>query len=743
MLEAPARPAPVSPARPRGKRTTAARALARSGVGPAIARLARWQGVLVLGYHRILPERSDGTPDGARWFGDVWSATPEHFAEHVGIVSRTCDVVALEDVPRLRARSGRHVAITIDDGYRDVLQHALPVLRGHGVPATLFVATGIVDGLALPWWDEIAWLHGGLPAAHPAARATPSELVAASWRLTPEQRAAALRELAAASVRRPLRRQDVADEWLTWPELRTLRDQGVEIAAHTVTHPVLAHMDPDGQQREIAGSADRIAAELGRRPHALAYPVGTRSAFDERTKAAARAAGIEHAYSLYGGLSAARDGWDRFDLRRVAIGRAHGADDVAALLAAPPLFGRAAPPIRPVERPGPRRVAARRAATPRPLRVVTLVDRLVHGGAERLAYQLTRDLDGERFDRVLCVTTAGDPQHAAGSAPARWPEELRASGVRVVELDRARRRAVRGWAPLVRELRRADVLHAHMFDAGVVASLLGPTLGVPVTIAHEHAFDREGRPHRAVVDRVLVARRCAAMIACSAAVRDRMLREGIAAERIVVVPNGIEGRAVMPSRDAARARLGIPEGVPLLGAVGSLRSVKRFDLLLDAVARLRERHPTVQAVIVGDGSERAALERRISELDLADRVRLLGSRSDVPELVPAFDVAISCSDAEASPLAVMEYMDAGRAIVATRVGGVPELLDEDVHGLLVAPGDAGALAGACAALLADPDRRRRIGAAARERRVAEHGLDVMVRRIEELYLRLHRERSAA
>lgn len=375
-----------------------------------------------------------------------------------------------------------------------------------------------------------------------------------------------------------------------------------------------------------------------------------------------------------------------------------------------------------------------------PLRTVTLVNRLVHGGAERLAYQLVRDLDPARFERTLCVSRADDPGHAVpGTEPARWLEELRDDGVRVIELRRRGRHDIAAWGPLVRELRRTDVLHAHMFGSNVWASTLGPMLGVPVVLSHEHAFAHTGGGFQAAIDRHLVARGSRALIAPSPLIRARMVGpDGVPAGRVLVLPNGVEARAASPGRNLRR-ELGIPSDVLVVGSVGSLRAVKRFDVLIDAADVLRRTHPRIRVVIAGAGPEGAALDARIIERGLTETVLMLGARDDVPDVLAACDVAVTCSDAEASPLSIMEYMGAGLPTVATAVGGIPDVIGDGEHGVLVPRRDPAALAGAIGELLDDPGRRIALGRAAAARRRVEFDLAVMVRRVEELYERLYRE----
>lgn len=722
----------------------ASRAVWHSGIGPLLTQRRRqWSGVLVLTYHRVLP------PPGPRYLGEVWSTTPERFEEQLDQLTASCDVVGTAAVPRLRNTPGRYVAITFDDGYRDNYEHAFPLLRDRGLPATLFLTTGVLDGVAMPWWDELAWLHAGIRPDSGACLGSLREVIDRYRRSTPVQARMLLTELAAASTRDPLTQADIRDEWITWDMAREMDAGGIDIEAHTIHHPLLSRLSPDEQFAEISGSADRIEEEIGRRPHAFAYPVGQRTAFDDQAKIAARRAGITEAYSLYGGPTTATGEWDPYDIRRVGVGLHHDRARFGALLALPSIFGRTSGEARrastdlptPVvdrdELPRPRPV--RPSPTPEGrLRVVTLVDRLVDGGAERLAFQLMRDLDPERFERVLCATAAGDPDHATpGTETGRWVEELDDAGVRILGLDRERRSDWRGWAPLLRELRRTDVLHSHMFESNVVASVLGRAMRVPVVIGHEHALVHSGGRWQPAIDRRIVSRSAATLIAPSRAVRDRLVGpDRVPGDRVVVLPNGVESRVPTPGRNL-RAELGIPADAPVVGSVGGLRAVKRFDVLIAAAERVRHDHPGVRVLIAGGGPERERLEAAIAERGLRETVHLLGPRDDVPDVLAALDVAVTCSDAEASPLSVMEYMGAGLPTVATRVGGIPELIGHGRHGLLVPRDDPRALATAVGGLLSDPQRRLRMGKAAEARRRAEFDLQVMVQRLEGLYERLY------
>ena len=337
-------------------------------------------------------------------------------------------------------------------------------------------------------------------------------------------------------------------------------------------------------------------------------------------------------------------------------------------------------------------------------------------------------LDRARFEPMLCTT-----RMIAPSGPLL--DELRDAAVPVLQLRRERRVDVMAWRPLVDRLLRdrVDILHSHMFGANVWGTVLGRLTRVPVVIAHEHSWTFEGRPIRRVVDRELIGRGATAFVAVSAEDRQKMIEiEGVRAAKIHVLPNGIPPLRP-PSGKDVRTELGIAADAPLIGSVGELHPQKAFDVLFAAAARLRNRFPGLQVIVAGEGSDRPRLEQRIRALELERTVRLLGRRDDIPDVLASLDIAVCCSDREGSPLSVMEYMASELPIVATRVGGVPDLIDDGIHGLLVPPQDTDALAGALERMLEDDDLRRHLAANARERQGREFALAAAVRRTEALY----------
>ncbi|MCB0881602.1 MAG: glycosyltransferase [Thermoleophilia bacterium] len=369
----------------------------------------------------------------------------------------------------------------------------------------------------------------------------------------------------------------------------------------------------------------------------------------------------------------------------------------------------------------------------RPLRVVMLVESVYGGGAERFTVGLSRALSARGEHVVVCASR--------GAGRNREPI-AHETGVDVLMLGRTRMVSPVAWARLVRYLRRhrVDVLHSHMYGSNVWAPILGRLGGVPVVVATEHSWTYEGQRIRKLLDRFWVGRGVDAFVAVSPEDARRMAEiEKVPAGKIRMIPTGLlrdpDDLASAPA--TVRDELGLGRGVPVVGAVGHLRPMKAIDVLVDAFARVLERVPDAHLIIAGDGPLRPDIEAQIAALGVGARVHLLGVREDVPAVLASSDVVAMPSDSEGSPIALIEAMTAGRAVVATRVGGVPAILDEGRCGVLVPPRDPAALADAVESLLADPQRAARLGRVAATRARGEYGIAHIAGRWSDLYRELY------
>lgn len=364
----------------------------------------------------------------------------------------------------------------------------------------------------------------------------------------------------------------------------------------------------------------------------------------------------------------------------------------------------------------------------RPVDVLYLLTTWTVGGTETQLLNLLRHLDRARFRPHVCSLYA-DPRLDAAMAPL---------GVTAFSLGVRRMRypdtALR-LRSLVAYCRRHRVRVIQGVRTDQVALVVGRLAGVPVVLGGQRDTEwgagSRWRPVRAMLDRRLTG-----VVANSqAAAGYRAAYSRLAPERLHVVPNGLDLERYAAPAPLSRAGLGLPADAPLLALVGRLAVETKGHL--DLLRAMGE--PGLEAcrlLVVGDGPDRARLERAVADLGLAGRVALAGHRADVEALFGLADIAVMASRHESSPNVILEAWAAGRPVVATRVGGVPELVRDGADGLLVPPGDPPALAAALRALLADPALARRLGEAGRARVYADYTAAAMARRVGALYERL-------
>mgnify|MGYP001561056856 CR=1 FL=1 len=370
-----------------------------------------------------------------------------------------------------------------------------------------------------------------------------------------------------------------------------------------------------------------------------------------------------------------------------------------------------------------------------PLRVVHLVEALGTGGLERVVQALARHADARRFRiEVLCAVQGGPVAR-----------EIEAAGIRVRVLGAAgyRPRDILAAARLIKEI-GADVVHSHGHFAGVLGRGAAWWAGAPVAVHHLHTIDTTLEDRHRRLERFLL-RLTSRLLCCSDAVARHASRDLKAPQRLLaVVPNGIDPPPAM-TRAQALDRLGLG-GIsgPIVGCVGGLSRHKGQAVLVQALGHLAEDRRLPTLVLVGDGPERPRLESAAAGLQGRARVVFAGERPDARALLPAFDLLVVPSiEREGFGLAALEGMDAGLPVVASRLGGLPEVLEDGRTGLLVPPGDARALAVAIERLLANPEERRALGAAGRRQVESRFRAALMTRRVEDVYEEALRERRAA
>ncbi|HET7082084.1 MAG TPA: glycosyltransferase family 4 protein [Candidatus Limnocylindria bacterium] len=360
---------------------------------------------------------------------------------------------------------------------------------------------------------------------------------------------------------------------------------------------------------------------------------------------------------------------------------------------------------------------------PRP-RVLQLLATGGTGGAQESYTGLLLRLDRSAYEvRALSLSS--------GSAVQR----LRRLGLEVEVIDEADdEAAVRELtAYLVRN--EIDLLHAHMYRAEVVGARASVAAGTAVVMATVHSSRVRSAEDIAtlaaltpVMDRLLVP---------SASIVAKVRAEGRGAASFSVIPNGVDLARfdLPPGACALRREFGIPDGAPLLGVVARLEPEKGHRYLIEAMPAILRGAPETWLVIVGEGSLDAELRSLASALPAParDSVIFTGRREDVAAITAEIDVAVLPSLREAQGISILEAMARRKPVVASAVGGIPEVLTNGIDGLLVPPADPAALADACIRLACSPELRARMGEAGRATVEARFSLDAMVRQIEEVY----------
>jgi glycosyltransferase involved in cell wall biosynthesis len=356
------------------------------------------------------------------------------------------------------------------------------------------------------------------------------------------------------------------------------------------------------------------------------------------------------------------------------------------------------------------------------IRVLVLIKGLGIGGAEKLISEGARFWDRESFDYRVAYVLPWKDQLVA---------DLEGQGIEVHMIGGDRGLTLPTPARLRRLIREhhIDLVHAHLPTMGIVARIVSP---VPVVYT-EHNMADSYRPLTRTLNRLTYGRNAVAT-AVSGAVAGSV--NGWPGDPAVVIPNGVAVHVDPDGVAAARQELSLAESDVLVAHVGNIRPGKGHDVLIDAVAHLHERLPSVRFVSIGGEKYPGDLERvrtRAIEAGVEDVLRFMGRRPDALDFVATADLFVNPSSVEGLPVAILEAMALGRPVVAAAAGGVPGIVKDGVTGVLVEPNEPVALAGGIEKLVNDPYYADRLGQAARDMVEKEYGLEPMVRATEDLY----------
>lgn len=370
------------------------------------------------------------------------------------------------------------------------------------------------------------------------------------------------------------------------------------------------------------------------------------------------------------------------------------------------------------------------------VRILYICPTLEIGGEEEKLLNLMSHLPVDRWEaQVFCIYSIG----AIG-------REIQTRGYPISVLGRIPGlRDPLALLRLVREIQRIrpHIVHTLLRAANIYGRLAALLARVPVVISTEGNVYPDIKLRYVLAERLL-SLGTNAIVAVAESIKEHYVRKvGITPARVEVILNTVNWDRLQTTAppDAIRPKLGLPANALVAGMISRLTKQKGHMYLLEAIARTPELSSLI-VLIIGDGPLRSALEARSLKLGLGPRVKFLGARRDIGDLLSVMDLFVLPSLWEGLPLSLIEAMGAGLPVVATRVFGVPEVVTDDVTGLLVPPADTASLGVAIARLAGDAAARKRLGQAAREFVLPRFNISHYVRELTELYERLLKERAA-
>ena len=378
-----------------------------------------------------------------------------------------------------------------------------------------------------------------------------------------------------------------------------------------------------------------------------------------------------------------------------------------------------------------------------PVRILHLIESLVVGGAERVLVDIVTNIDKSKFKSIVCVYRDENPLR----------DELEEAGYPVIYLRKNLLTPlfpkflkpffllidsiifVIRLAKLMRD-KNIQILHAHLFSAGLwgrLAALLG---GRPKIITTEHTTTDWEKSLKKTVSNRLLNPITDRIVAVADTVGKTVIDvQKVVPGQVIIIPNGIKLDSFSANKTAKHKTI-LPGSKPRIAIVSSLTPVKRHDLLFKALKVCVKRVPTISCCVIGDGPERAGLEQLARNLGIENFVFFLGNRNDVNELLRDVDIVVSTSDYEGLPMNLLEAMAAGVPVVATDAGGSKDLVDSGKTGILVERGNVDAIANGICKIIENQDLSEQLKLNGYKIVEEHYSLDKIIKRWEKLYTSL-------
>lgn len=361
-------------------------------------------------------------------------------------------------------------------------------------------------------------------------------------------------------------------------------------------------------------------------------------------------------------------------------------------------------------------------------RVLHVIDSLHLGGAQEV---------------VLNLATCGSPrfQHEVATLHGHgiyW-HRLREAGVKVHSLSPHKYLPLYlGTLPALLLARRPDILHCHLIPSNIIAKPLGALLGVPLILNHDHTNDPQRIDNKLLLSLDKTTNRFAHhIIAVAAACRDFLIQhESLPPQKITLVPNAIDLRRFAPGkadRAESRNKFGLPTDAKVIAGVGRLNPQKNFSLFLDIAAELAPGFPELRFLLAGEGPEESVLHEKAHALGLADRIVFAGYVADTRQVYAAADILLMPSRFEGLPMTLLEAMAMGLPVVASKLDGIAEVIEDGHEGFLIKSNDTQGFVNRCSALLENLAKSSELAANARAKIESHFSVERMTSAVEAIY----------
>lgn len=366
----------------------------------------------------------------------------------------------------------------------------------------------------------------------------------------------------------------------------------------------------------------------------------------------------------------------------------------------------------------------------RKINVLTLIDSFIQGGAERVAVNTAAGLNKKRFNSYVCVTRHG----------GELEDILTSNKVPYIVLNRKSRfRDVYKFYKAIKFInqKKIDIIHSQKFGSNIWGYFLKSLSNAKVHIAHDHTGGFSEETKVWMLLRKFFLNKCHKVISISEEIKNRMITLGVKPQKLIILPNGIDtsGHEIDIDKNKKKRALSIGDDFILVGMVARLHPIKNHEMLLRAAKEIVLRKNNIRFLIIGDGNieRKRELQNMAQELRIGKYIKFIGKRSDVSELLQIMDIGVLTSNGEASPLVILEYLAAKLPVVATSVGGVREIIDNNKTGILVAPNDVKGFVDAILKLAEDRNFARSLGENGFNLVKEKFSFENYIKRIEGLY----------